>query len=170
MNRFARIMQVLGGLGVALLAVVWAQGFLVRDDTPELARHSTLALAAALLCVLPRFWTIAYLLLAARGRAAQRRSAAGEVRQHDPSARLRRQAWIASILALGGLAGSFALAGAILLRRSSPLGHALAGALAVTLQVVALVLERRALLADAAEMQALAVPPSTPGAVASSPS
>lgn len=163
-------MQVLGGLGVALLAVVWAQGFLVRDNTPELARHSTLALAAALLCVLPRFWTMAYLLLAARGRATKLGGARSATGLPDGSAGRRRQAWIASLLALAGLAGSFALAGSILLRRSSPFGHAVAGALAIALQLVALVLERRALLADAAEMRALADLPDTPGGAVPSPS
>ncbi len=53
MNRFAKIMQVLGWLGVAVLEIVWAQGFIVRDDPPELARHSAVAILAAGLCVLP---------------------------------------------------------------------------------------------------------------------
>ena len=79
-NRFAKIMQWLGWAGVALLSVVWAQGFLVRDDTPELARHSMIALAAACLCILPRFWTIAYLALAARGEEGARRRGGGACR------------------------------------------------------------------------------------------
>lgn len=152
MNRFARIMQALGWIGVALLTVVWSQGFLVRDDTPQLARHSTLALGAALLCVLPRFWTVTYLLLAARGRGALRQGAPAT---GERSARSRRIALVASGVALVGLSGSFALAGAILLRRTSPVVHAIAGFVAVALQVAALILERRALLADAAEMRAL---------------
>lgn len=149
MNRFAKIMQLLGGLGVALLTVVWAQGFIVRGDTPELARHSTIALAAAGLCVLPRFWTIAYLVLAARGRTRRRR--AGSM----SAAQIRRRALVASGVALVALSGSFALAGAILMRRASPVAHAVAGFVAIACQAAALLLERRALLADAGEMQEL---------------
>lgn len=161
MNRFARIMQALGGLGVALLTVVWVQGFLVRGDAPELARHSMIALAAVLLCVLPRFWTMAYLLLAAGGRAARRRgsaaASAGTAARAagERTARVRRLALIASGVALVALAGSFALAGAIVLRRASPIAHAAAGFIAIALQLVALRLERRALLADAEEMAAM---------------
>lgn len=150
MNRFAKIMQVLGWGGFALLSLVWAQGFLVRDDTPELARHSMIALAAACLCILPRFWTIAYLALAARGRKAR---GAGAV---ERAARLRYLALVASILAVAGLAGSFGLAGAILVKRSSPLPHAVAGFVGIALQIAALLLERRALLADAAAMAEMA--------------
>ena len=152
MNRFAKIMQVLGWCGVGLLAVVWGQGFFVRDDAPQLARHSTIALAAAALCILPRFWTAAYLVLAARGRAARRRAAGSAAPAPERSARLRRRAYAAAAIALVGLSGSFVLAGALLLRRASPLAHAAAGILSVAVQVAALMLERRALLADAAEM------------------
>lgn len=150
MNRFAKIMQWLGWAGVVLLSVVWAQGFLVRDDTPELARHSMIALAAACLCILPRFWTIAYLALAARGRKA-RGTVVGE-----RAARLRHLALVASILAVAGLAGSFGLAGAILVSRASPLPHAVVGFVGLALQIAALLLERRALLADAAAMAEMA--------------
>lgn len=160
MNRFAKIMQVLGWVGVALLTVVWAQGFVIGDDGPALAQHSTLALAAACLCILPRFWTIAYLTLAARGRRAHG-GVAGE-----RAARLRLLALIAAVVAVAALAGSFGLAGAILARRASPLAHAVAGAVGIALQIAALVLERRALLADAEEMTALgAVPEPLPRTV-----
>jgi len=158
MNRFAKIMQVLGWAGAALLAVVWAQGFVVSDGAPELARHSAIAIAAACLCTLPRFWTIAYLALAARGRRVQRRSTAGS----GPSATgkraawMRRQALIASMLALIGLSGSFALAGATLMHRVSPAAHAAVGFVAIALQIGALLLERRALRADTREMSELA--------------
>lgn len=152
MNRFAKIMQSLGWLGVVLLAAVWTQGFFVRDQPPALARHSILAIAAAGLCILPRFWTIAYLPLAARGRA-NRRPAGG--RRAEASARLRRLATIAGVLALVGVAGSFALAGAVVLRKVSPLAHGLAGGVALALQIGALLVERRALLADAVEMRSL---------------
>ncbi len=158
MNRFAKIMQFLGWAGVLLLAAVWVQGFAVGDDAPQLARHSTIALAAACLCVLPRFWTLAYLVLAARGRAVQRRSRVGSG-PSPPAERatpIRRQALLASAVALVGLTGSFALAGVILMRRASPLAHATAGFVAIALQIVALFLERRALLADAREMSELA--------------
>jgi len=152
-NRFARIMQGLGWTGVALLTVVWAQGFVVRDDAPALAQHSTLALAAACFCILPRLWTIAYLTLAARAR-----------RRHggvpgERAARLRRLAVVAAVVAIAGLAGSFALAGAILARRASPLPHALVGCVGIALQIAALLLERRALLADAEEMAAMSAVP-----------
>lgn len=169
MNRFAKIMQVLGWLGVAVLAIVWAQGFVVRDDPPELARHSTVAILAAGLCVLPRFWTVAYLLLAARGRATRRRRAAGSPAgaespaSPDRSTRIRRWAIVSSGVALVALSGSFALAGGILQRRTSPLVHALTGFAAIALQVVALALERRALRADAVEMAAM---PATPAIAA----
>lgn len=166
MNRFAKIMQLLGWSGVALLSVVWAQGFLVRDDTPELARHSWIALAAACLCVLPRFWTIAYLGLAARGRRA-RGAGVGE-----QAARPRRLALVVSSLAIVGLGGSFALAGAILVHRASPIPHAIAGFIGIALQVAALRLERRALLADAVEMAGmtgLAGPGAAPAAGESRP-
>jgi len=152
MNRFAKIMQVIGWFGAALLVVAWAQGFAVRDDSPQLARHSMIALAAACLCVLARLWTIAYLALAAGGRARRWKDeidAAG-------TARIRSRAVVASLLALAGLGASFALAGAILLRRVSPLSHASAGFIAIALQLVALVLERRALFADRSAMTAMA--------------
>ncbi|MEO7793238.1 MAG: hypothetical protein ABIV06_00580 [Thermoanaerobaculia bacterium] len=162
MNRFARIMQFLGWTGSALLAAVWAQGFRVQDGVPELARHSTLALVAALLCVLPRFWTIAYLYLAARGRARIHDKQGSGDAAGRKAARVRRQALAASALALVGLSGSFALAGALLLRHTSPISHAAAGALAVALQVVALVLERRALRVDSEEMRDLLPAPGNP--------
>ena len=171
MNRFAKIMQVLGWLGVAVLAIVWAQGFVVRDDPPELARHSTVAILAAGLCVLPRFWTVAYLLLAARGRATRLRRAAGtptaaeSPTTQDRSTRIRRWAIVSSGIALLALPGFFALAGGILQRRTSPLAHALTGLAAIALQVVALALERRALRADADAMAAMPAAPaiSAPG-------
>jgi hypothetical protein len=157
MNRFARIMQFLGWVGVALLSGMWALGFSVGEDTVLLSRHTAGALAAACLCVLPRFWTIAYLALAARGRARRQPSAGGAPattagRQASMRRRVRQWANIASIAALVGLAVAFAIAGSVLLRRVSPLVHALSGAGAVALQIVALLLERRALLVDAAEM------------------
>lgn len=156
MNRFAKIMQVLGWLGVALLVGVWAQGFSVSGEAPRLAQHSTIAIVAAGLCILPRFWTIAYLHLAARGRAARRRSgAAMDAMASARADRLRRLAYLASGMALAGLAGSFALAGAVVLRRTSPMTHAAASLAALALQAVALWLERRALLADSSEMAAL---------------
>jgi hypothetical protein len=164
MNRFASIMQVIGWVGVVLLTIVWGQGFMVHDDHPQLARHSTLALAAALLCVLPRFWTIAYLPLAARARKAERRRVDASV-PAEPSASHRRRALIAAAVAILGLSGSFALAGAILLRRVPALAHGIAGVVAIALQLVALMLERRALLADAGEMKELAAsaPKAAPG-------
>lgn len=152
MNRFAKIMQFLGWLGLALLAAVWTQGFFVRDQPPALARHSILAIAAAGFCILPRFWTLAYLPLAARGRASRR--PAGRSRT-EASARLRRLATIAAVVALAGVAGSFALAGGVVLRKVTPLAHGLVGGLALALQIGALLVERRALLADAAEMRSL---------------
>ena len=159
MNRFARIMQFLGWVGVIALSGVWAQGFAVHEDTPRLARHTAVALVAACLCVLPRFWTMAYLLFAERGRAAQRRKSgagalySGSVRQLASGRHLRRWAIFGSATALVGLAGSFALAGSVLLRQVSPALHATAGVGAIALQAVALLLERRALLGDAAEMR-----------------
>ncbi len=154
MNRFAKIMQGVGWLGAGLLAVVWAQGFVVRDDAPALARHSTIALAAAALCVLPRLWTIAYLLLAARGR--EKLHGKGKDPSGGPVAALakrhQRQALFAALFALAGLGGSFALASAILVRHASPLAHSATGLLAVGLQIVALSLERRALFADQSAM------------------
>lgn len=173
MNRFAKIMQVLGGLGVALLTVVWTQGFLVSGEAAALARHSTIALVAALLCLLPRFWTIAYLLLAARGRASRRRPAPGAPlatggrRVSEPSGRPRQVALVVSGIALIALAGSFALAGAVVLRTTSPLAHTAAGLVAIVLQVLALRLERRALLADAGAMAAM--PPETASSTAGEP-
>ena len=165
MNRFAKIMQFLGWLGIAVLAVVWAQGFVVRGDTPALARHSTIALAAASLCVLPRFWTMAFLVLAARGRARLRgRGSKDDTTGGARSAtRIRRRALVASGVALVALSGSFALAGAILMRRASPVAHAIAGFVAIAFQVAALLLERRALLADAGEMQELGRSVERPG-------
>ncbi|MEO8198375.1 MAG: hypothetical protein ABI689_16810 [Thermoanaerobaculia bacterium] len=168
MNRFAKIMQVLGWLGVAVLTIVWVQGFFVRDNAPELARHSAVAILAASLCVLPRFWTVAYLSLAARGRATRRRRGPGaptEVaspERLDRSTRIRRWAIVSSAVALIALSGSFALAGAIVLRRASPVAHALAGLAAIALQVVALAFERRALRADADEMAAMPAAPAIP--------
>jgi hypothetical protein len=156
MNRFAKIMQVIGWVGVVLLTIVWGQGFMVHDNQPQLARHSTLALAAALLCVLPRFWTIAYLPLAARARRNERRRSAVESAGRETSAAHRRRALIAAAVAIVGLSGSFALAGAILLRRVPALAHGIAGVVAIALQLVALMLERRALRADAEEMKELA--------------
>lgn len=152
MNRFAKIMQVLGWLGVVLLAAVWTQGFFVRDQPLALARHSVLAIAAAGLCILPRFWTLAYLPLAARGRTSRR---PGGGSRTDASARLRRLAMIAGVVALAGVGGSFALAGAVVLRKVTPLAHGLAGGVALALQIGALLVERRALLADAGEMRSL---------------
>jgi hypothetical protein len=158
MNRFAKIMQLLGWAGAALLAVVWTHGTFVRGDTPELGRHSMIALAAACLCVLPRCWTIAYLLLAARGRAGLATGAPGAVIAARPSptsahaVRLRRQALAAALFALVGLSVSFSLGGAILLRRVEPVAHAIAGAIAIVLHLVALFFERRALLADGSQM------------------
>ena len=170
MNRFAKVMQLLGWAGAALLTVAWAQGFVAPDDSLELARHSRIALAAACLCILPRFWTMAFLALAARGRKALRKlpvasSAAATSGPSSPSngsvarvrsARLRRLAFVAGVLAVGGLVGTFGLAGAILIHRASPLPHSIAGFVGIALQIAALVLERRALLADAQEMAALA--------------
>ena len=152
MNRFAKIMQFLGWLGFALLAAVWTQGFFVRDQPPELARHSQLAIAAVGLCILPRFWTLAYLQLAARGRAS-RRPAGALPSAAERFARRRRLATIAAGVALVALAGSFALAGGVVQRRVSPLAHGLAGCVALALQIGALLLERRALLDDAQEMR-----------------
>ncbi len=45
------------------------------------------------------------------------------------------------------------------MRRASPLPHALVGFVGIALQIAALVLERRALLADAAEMAAMSAVP-----------
>lgn len=158
MNRFARIMQLLGWAGTALLTVVWTHGYFVRGETPELGRHTMIALAAACLCVLPRFWTAAYLLLAARGRATRQRAnrPAGEDAPSptgERAARLRRDALASALFALIALSASFSLGGAILLRRVDPGTHAVAGAVAILSQIVALFLERRALLADSVEMR-----------------
>lgn len=157
MNRFAKIMQAVGWLGAALLAVVWAQGLVVRDDAPQLARHSTLALAAASLCVLAHLWTVAFLLLAARGR--EKLHGKGKDSSRGPAVALaqrhRRQALITALFALAALGGSFALAGAILVRHASPLAHSATGLLAVALQIAALLLERRALFADQSAMAEL---------------
>ena len=156
MNRFARIMQLLGWAGAALLTVVWTQGYFVRGETPELGRHTMIALAAACLCVLPRFWTAAYLLLAARGRAtrqcAQRPPGEGAP-SSERAARLRRDALASALFALIALSASFSLGGAILLRRVDPVTHAVAGVVVILSQIVALFLERRALLADGVEMR-----------------
>lgn len=150
MNRYAKIIQGVGWLGTALLMGVWFQGLVVRDDSPQLARHSTFALAAASLCVLAQLWTIAFLLLAAHGREKKLGKGRGTI--VGPFTVLakprRRYALIAALFALAGLGGSFALAGAILLRHASPVMHAAAGVLAIAFQVVALLLERRALVAD----------------------
>lgn len=156
MNRFAKIMQVVGWLGVAVLGAVWAQGFLVSGDAPQLASHSAIAIVAAGLCILPRFWTIAYLLLAARGRATRLRAGGGtETAAAARADRTRRLAYLASGIALGALLGSFALAGAVILRRTSPMTHAVVSMAALALQAVALWLERRALLADSTQMAGL---------------
>ncbi len=157
MNRFAKIMQLLGWTGAALLTVVWTQGYFVRGETPELGHHSMIALAAACLCVLPRSWTVAYLLLAARGRATRQRAGrpkgeAAPSSTGERAARLRRHALASALFALIALSASFSLGGAILLRRVDPVTHAVAGVIAILLQIFALFLERRALLADSVEM------------------
>jgi hypothetical protein len=158
MNRYARIIQGVGWLGTALLVGVWFQGLTVRDDSPQLARHSALALAAASACVLAQLWTIAFLLLAGHGR--EKRLGKGKTALGGPLSALAKRrrfpALFTALLALAGLGGSFALAGAILLRHASPVAHAGAGVLAIGLQVLALWVERRALVADRLAMAELA--------------
>jgi hypothetical protein len=150
MNRYARIIQGIGWLGTALLVGVWFQGLAVRDDSPQLARHSMLALAAASACVLAQLWTISFLILAGHGR--EKRLGKEKETPGGPlsavAKRHRRRALFTALFALLGLGGSFALAGAILLRHASPIAHAGAGGLAIGLQIIALLFARRALVSD----------------------
>jgi hypothetical protein len=135
MNRYARIMQGVGGLAAAIWIAALLQGRRVEADGPDLALHTVLALAAAATTLLPRVWTVVFLLL-------------GSGRFADAGARKARNVALAlSALALAVLAFHFALSGAMLWRRITPLQHAALGGAVLVSHLLALWCERRALLA-----------------------
>jgi hypothetical protein len=151
MNRYARIMQGVGWLAVAVWVAALVQGRRVEADGPDLALHTVLALAAAATTLLPRVWTVVFLLL-------------GGWRFADAGARRARNvALAASALALAILAFHFALSGAMLWRRITPSQHAAFGAAVLLSHLAALWCERRALLArERGDAGSFAAPVSAP--------
>ena len=142
MNRFAKIVLGIGWLGAALWVAVFAQGFEVGAERPEVALHTVLALAAAASTILARTWCVVFLI-------------AGSERFAGPgAAKARLGALIAAPISLALLAAQFVLAGRLLWGSVPPLAHATVGAALLAAHVVALRLESRALALESAVVAA----------------
>jgi hypothetical protein len=148
MNRFARVQMTLSLLGLAGwlgLSVAALRGDALRE---HLALHLLGALAATLLIVLAQAW-IAIYLLASERRLAPLLAGHGELEARLASlAPRRRLALAAGALALLLAAFAFVLAGRLFSGGISARAHLATIAAATSILAIALVLERRALVAN----------------------
>jgi len=154
MNGFAKILQVIGWLGVVALGVAAGGGYSVSGEAPTLARHTVTVVAATAPLLLAHFWTISFLGLSAGSRRkVTARSAEAETAARSP----RRQAIAASLLAIALLLATYFVASALLWRRLPPWVHGASAWATVLAQTIALIAARRALVADQ-KAQELAAP------------
>lgn len=145
MNRFARIMQVLGWLGVVALGVAAAGGYSVSGEPSTLARHTVAVVVATGPLLLAQLWTLCFLALS----AGSRRSLADRSGETETAARSRRRrAIVTSLLAIGLLLATYFVASALLWRRLPPWVHGASAWATVFAQAIALITARRALVAD----------------------
>jgi hypothetical protein len=141
MNRWAWIVFVIGGLGLAGWAVVGLQGLRVGAAAEPLALHTLLALVATLALVLAELWVIVFLLACVRNVAAL------GVRGDEVDG-LRRDARRALALGLAAVVAALALfagTSALYPGRLSPALHLATSLAATALQLAFFAFARRAL-------------------------
>ncbi len=145
MNRFARILQTIGWLGVLGLAGAAIGGRGAAEEPSRLAWHTTVVVAATAPLLLAHLWTLGYLWSSARSR----RSITSPEDPEELSSRAARsiaRAAIATALIL--LFATYLLARALLWRELPPWLHGAAAWTTLVAQMVALLAARRALALD----------------------